>query len=103
MKFFGVTYSNYQQVYNKAPSNWSEFLQLSEAPGLEDDMRQLVQVRESDYTVVWNVDCQAGDVSQQVLTYPETPKKPVLFADGSLRKLTPTEFAAMKSKLAPGN
>lgn len=103
LKFFGLTYANFQQVYNKPPANWEEFLKLSDAPGLEEDMRQLVLVRESDYSVVWNVDCQADNASQLVLAYPKTSDEPVLFADGSLRKLTPEEFKDVTSALVSTN
>ena len=97
LKFFGLTCANYQQVYNKPPANWEEFLKLSDAPGLEEDMKQLLLVRESDYTVMWNVDCLAADASQTVLAYSKTSDKPVLFADGSLRSVTSQEFDALTS------
>lgn len=101
LKFFGLTCANYQQVYKKPPANWEEFLKLSDAPGLEEDMRQLILVRESEYSVVWNVDCLAGNASQRVLAYSKSADKPVLFADGSLRKLTGEEFEKVTSELAP--
>jgi hypothetical protein len=94
-KFFGITYFNYQQIWKRPPASWEEILTLADRDGLEADMALLNRVRESDYVIIWNVDCQALNAQDLVLAYErslQTSGGRVLFADGSLRTLAANEF-----------
>jgi hypothetical protein len=94
-KFFGMTYFNYQQIWKRPPANWEEILTLADRDGLEADLAMLNLVRESDYVIIWNVDCQAPSAQDRVLAYKrssQTSGGSILFADGSLRSLAANEL-----------
>lgn len=96
VKFLGMTYFNYQQIWNRPPANWDEILTLAAGDGLEPDRKMLNQVQSSDYVILWNVDCQDPAAQTRVLAYRTsslTNGGSVLFADGSLRNLTAVELA----------
>lgn len=95
MKFFGMSYMNYQQIWSRPPANWEEILTLAEGEGLEPDLRLLNQARESDFVVVWNQDCLSPKAEERVLAYASATLEAegkVLFADGSLRLLSSAEL-----------
>jgi hypothetical protein len=95
VKFVGMTYFNYQQIWKRPPANWEDILTLSQAEGLEADRQMINLVRSSGYTVVWNVDCIAPGANERILAYhsPDPARGgKVLFADGSLRSVTAAEI-----------
>ncbi len=96
IKFFGMTYYNYQQIWKRPPANWEEILTMANVEGLEADLEMLNRVKDSDYTIIWNVDCNGPNPQDSVLAYePVSIKRGgmILFADGSLRSLAANQLA----------
>ena len=95
LKFFGITYFNYQQIWKKPPANWDELLKLAPTTELPDDRKLLEQVRQSGYTILWEIDCMTSDAAEVVLAYPPDALDrggDVLFAEGSVRKMSADEL-----------
>lgn len=97
LKFFGITYFNYQQIWKKPPSNWNEILRLADDPRLENDRKLLLHVQKSGYVVVWGLDTHrlSESLSEIVLAYPPDALQrggKVLMLDGSLISLSAKEL-----------
>ncbi|MEM7477394.1 MAG: hypothetical protein AAF483_20610 [Planctomycetota bacterium] len=94
VKFFGITYFNYMQIYKKAPAGWDDVLKLADAPGLEEDLEKLQSVQNASYTIRWDA---ANDGQDAVLAYlPEATKNggKVLVVSGALIQMTAEELNA---------
>lgn len=97
LKFFGITYFNYQQIWKKPPLNWNEIFRLADDPRLESDRKLLLHVQKSGYVVIWGLDTQrlSGSHSEIVLAYaPDALQRggKVLMLDGSLMNLSAKEL-----------
>ena len=94
LKFFGLTYFNYMQVYQSPPKGWEEIEKLADAPGLEDDMQMLRNIKAAGYVVVWEAAEQGTDA---VLAYHPSCVElggKVLLVNGSLELCTSDELRA---------
>ena len=96
LKFFGMTYYNYVQIYKKSPSGWDDIMSLAKEPGLEEDAAMLIAVKEAGYIVIWDA-ADAPDKDKLLAYLPDMKEKggKALFFDGSARNVTAEELSAL--------
>lgn len=96
LKFFGMTYGNYEVIFKKPPAGWSDIEKLSEGEGLEDDRKLINQMKQMNYTIVWDAGGKSGlNREEVVLAYPADGKESggqVLMLNGAVLKLTAAEL-----------
>lgn len=96
LKFLGMTYYNYVQIYKKSPSGWDDMMSLAKEPGLEEDAAMLTAVKDAGYIVVWDA-ADEPDKDKLLAYLPEMKEKggKALFFDGSARNVTAEELNAL--------
>lgn len=94
LKFFGMAYYNFHQIWKKHPANWDDMMTMA----IDDADRELLnRVKDGGFLVAWSVDpsvITAGSSEFILALHPDTQANggDVLFLDGSVATLTKVEI-----------